>query len=122
MNTTTKKMSGLAAGALLSAGLLTATMPTPNAEAHGGEQHVTVTITDKGYSPSSVSVKGGQKVSMKFVSKGGGCGNSVVIPAIKQKFTLKKGQTKTIVFTPKKGQTVGFACAMGMLKGKVVAK
>jgi plastocyanin domain-containing protein len=122
VNTTTKKIGGFAAGVLLSAGLLTATLPTPDARAHGDEQHVTVTITDKGYSPSSIAVKGGKRVAMTFVSKGDGCGNSVTIPALKKSFTLKKGQKKNIAFTPKKGQTIAFACSMNMYKGKVVAK
>jgi len=121
MNTITKKIGGLAAGVLLSAGLLVGNSPQ-QAQAHGGAQHATVTITDKGYSPASINVKGGQKVEMTFVSKGGGGGNSVMIPALKKSFTLKKGQTKTITFTPKKGQTINFACSMKMHKGKVVAK
>ena len=118
---TTKKLSGLAAGVLLSAGLLFGTV-AQNAQAHGGAQDVTVTITNKGYSPASINVKGGQKVHMTFVSKSGGCGNAVTIPALKKTFTLKKGQKKSIAFTPKKGQTIKFACSMDMYKGKVTAK
>jgi plastocyanin domain-containing protein len=67
-------------------------------------------------------VKGGKKVHMTFISKGSGCANSVKIPSLKKSFTLKKGQKRDIVFTPKKGQTVNFACSMNMYKGKVVAK
>ena len=119
---TKKKLGGLAAGVLLSAGLLAGSLAPQKVLAHGDEQHVTITITDKGYSPSSVNVKAGQKVAMTFVSKGGGCGNAVTIPALKKSFSLKKGQKKNIVFTPKKGQTIAFACSMNMYKGKVVAK
>ena len=121
MNTTTKKIGGFAAGVLLSAGLFIGGV-SQNVQAHGGAQDVTVTITSKGYSPSSINVKGGQKVHMTFVSKGDGCGNAVTIPALKKTFTLKKGQKKSIAFTPKKGQTISFACSMKMYKGKVVAK
>ncbi len=119
--TTKKKLGGLAAGVLLGIGLLVSNSPQP-AEAHGGAQHATVTITEKGYSPSSINVKGGQKVEMTFISKGDSCGNAVTIPALKKTFTLKKGQKKTIAFTPKKGQVINFACSMKMFKGKVVAK
>ena len=114
----TKSVAALALGALLS----TAAIAPQIVFAHGDEQHVTVTITDKGYSPSSVNVKGGEKVALKFVSKGSGCGNAVTIRSLKKSFTLNKGQTKTIVFTPKKGQTIAFACSMNMFKGKAVAK
>ena len=121
MNTTTKKIGGFAPGVLLSAGLLVGNSPQP-AQAHGGAQDKTITITSKGYSPSSITVKGGQKVHLTFVAKSDGCGNAVSIPALKKTFTLKKGQKKSIAFTPKKGQTVAFACSMKMFKGKVVAK
>ena len=120
--TMTKKLGGLAAGVLLSGGLLAAALSPQPAQAHGDVQHKTITITEKGYSPSSVSVKSGQKTELIFVSKGGGCANGVSIPALKQNFTLKKGQKKTVTFMPKKGQTINFACSMKMFKGKVTAK
>lgn len=110
----------LALGALVS----TATI-TQNALAHGTDKHtqnVTVTVDGKGYHPAMVNVKAGQEVHMTFVSKGGGCANSVSIPALKKTFSLKTGQKKEVVFTPKKGQTLAFACKMNMFKGKVVAK
>ncbi len=86
------------------------------------DQHVTVTVTSSGYSPSTVSVKAGQEVHMTFVSKGEGCANGIRIPALKQSIDLKPGQKKEIVFTPKKGQTIAFACSMKMFKGKVAAR
>lgn len=125
MNTTAKKMGGLAAGVLLSAGLLCGSIvqsAQAHGAAHGTAQNVTVTITDNGYSPSSINVKGGHKVHMTFLSKGDSCANGVSIPALKKSFALKKGQKREIVFTPKKGQTINFACSMKMFKGKIVAK
>ncbi len=86
------------------------------------DQHVTVTVTSTGYSPSTVSVKAGQEVHMTFVSKGSGCANGIRIPALKQSIDLKPGQKKEIVFTPKKGQVIAFACSMKMFKGKITAK
>ena len=85
-------------------------------------QNVTVTIDGSGYHPSAVNVKAGAPVRLTFVSKGESCGNGVVIPALKTTFHLKVGQKKTVVFTPKKGQIIAFACSMNMFKGKVVAK
>lgn len=108
----------------LGAGLLVATAPH-NAFAHGKDKHVqnvTVTVDAKGYHPALVNVKAGQEVHMTFVSKGDGCSNGISIPSLKKSIDLKKGQKKEIVFTPKKGQTIAFACKMNMFKGKVMVK
>lgn len=93
--------------------------------AHGKDKHeqeVTVTVNEKGYTPSAITVKAGQPVHLTFVSKGDGCANGVSIPALKKIIHLKKGEKKEVVFTPKKGQTIAFACSMKMFKGKVTAK
>ena len=93
--------------------------------AHGKDKHVqkvTINVTSSGYSPATVTLKAGRPVHMTFVSKGGGCANDIVIPALKKKFTLAPGQKKMLDFTPKKGQTIAFACSMNMFKGKVVAR
>jgi len=107
----------------LGAATLGASLAPRTAFAHGGKhQDVTVTIDSKGYHPAMVSVKAGREVHMTFVSKGESCANGVSIPALKQTISLKKGQKKTISFTPKKGQTINFVCRMGMFKGRVMAK
>lgn len=114
----------------LGAGLL-ATIAPQTVFAHGDkphhkgghkDQHVTVTVDAKGYHPAQVNVKAGQEVHMTFVSKGDGCSNGIRIPSLKKSIDLKKGQKKEIVFTPKKGQTIAFACKMNMFKGKVMVK
>lgn len=113
----------LAGIALASAGLI-ASNPQPSF-AHGKnkhEQNVTVSVDGTGYHPASFNVKAGKPVHLTFVSKGAGCANQVAIPALKKTFSLEQGQKKEIVFTPKKGQTLAFACSMKMFKGKAVAK
>lgn len=121
-----KKSKTLVAALALSALLSTVAIAPQIVFAHGKakhkDQHVTVNVTSRGYSPSTVTVKPGQEVHMTFVSKGGGCANSIKIPALKKTVNLKPGQKKEIVFTSKKGQTIAFACSMNMFKGKVVAK
>ncbi len=42
--------------------------------------------------------------------------------SLKQKQTVKQGQTVTFKFTPDKAGEVAFACPMGMYKGKVLVK
>ena len=93
--------------------------------AHGKDknaQNITVTIDGNGYHPSSVKLKAGKPVHMTFISKGESCANGVSIPALKKNFNLKPGQKTEVVFTPKKGQTIAFACSMKMFKGKAVAR
>lgn len=85
-------------------------------------QMATVVI-DGAYKPATVSVKAGVPTMLMFtLKKDSGCGNTVVIPALKKTLALKVGQTQSVTFTPKKGQTLAFACPMDMFKGKVVAK
>jgi len=112
------------AGLALSAGLLT-TVATHTAFAHGKDknaQNVTVTVDGNGYHPATLNLKAGKPVHLTFVSKGGGCANEIRIPALKKSINLKPGQKKEVVFTPKKGQTIAFACSMKMFKGKAMAK
>ncbi len=93
--------------------------------AHGTDKHaqnVTVTVDGSGYHPAMVNVKAGQEVHMTFVSKGDSCANGISIPVLHKTISLKKGQKKEVVFTPKKGQIIAFACSMNMFKGKVMAK
>lgn len=108
----------------LGAGILAVTA-THSAFAHGKDKHVqnvTVNVTSSGYSPSTLNLKAGRPVHLTFVSKGNSCANEISIPSLKKTFSLKPGQKKEVTFTPKKGQTVAFACSMNMFKGKVAAK
>lgn len=111
-----QKASGEAGpGAISSSG-------TPAKAKQGQATQSATIVIDGGYKPSTVTVQSGKPVRLTFASKGEGCANTVNIPALKQSFTLKKGQQKTIVFTPKKGKALNFACGMGMYQGKVIAK
>ncbi len=111
----------LITGLALSAGIVGAAV-APQVFAHGAAQKVTVSIDGKGFHPASVNVKAGQEVHMTFVSKGASCANGFSIPSLKRTISLQPGKSKEIMFTPKKGQTIAFACSMNMFKGKVVAK
>ncbi len=104
--------------------MLAATAPH-SVSAHGKDKHIQniiVTVDGSGYHPSVVNLKAGKPVHITFVSKGESCANGIRIPSLKKSIDLKKGQKKEIVFTPKKGQTISFACKMNMLKGKVMVK
>ena len=99
-----------------------ATKPTATKVDKFGVQKATVTI-DGGYSPKSLMVKSGKPVELTFVRKSAaGCDGELVIPALKVNKTLKQGEKTVVKFTPKKGQTIAFACGMNMYKGQVVVK
>ena len=110
------------AGLALGAGLSGASVAPQIAFAHADSQKVTVTIDGKGFHPATVKVKAGKEVHLTFVSKEASCANGFTIPALKRTISLKPGKRKEITFTPKKGQTIAFACSMNMFKGKVVTK
>ncbi len=119
----TNMMAGAGLGLTLGAGLLAGTTPNAALAAPGkAAQRVTVVVDSSGYKPSTINVKAGQPVQLTFHSKGNSCANLVSIPALKKTLSLKNGQKKTLTFTPKKGQTLAFACGMKMFKGKVVAR
>lgn len=87
-----------------------------------GVQKATVTI-DHGYAPSRVVVKAGQPVELTLVRKeASGCGDVVQFPTLGIRRTLKAGEKTVVKFTPKKGQTLAFACGMNMYRGQVVVK
>lgn len=85
-------------------------------------QKATVVING-GYSPATLNVTAGRPVEITFVRKSAaGCDGELVIPGLKVNKALKQGEKTVVRFTPKKGQTVAFACGMNMYKGQVVAK
>ncbi len=88
-----------------------------------GVQTMTVTVAQGKYSPAAIAVKKGVPVAITF--KGGakmGCGSTIEFKSLKQKQSVKEGQTVTFKFTPDKAGDIAFACPMGMYQGKVVVK
>ena len=112
----------LALAAYIPAGAQTATKKPTQPAPKPAVQKATVTING-GYSPATLNVTAGRPVEITFVRKSAaGCDGELVIPALKVNKTLKQGEKTVVKFTPKKGQTIAFACGMNMYKGQVVAK
>ncbi len=92
---------------------------TPHRAAPSGTQKVTIEIDD-GFTPSSIWVKPGERTELTFVRKvGDGCGETILLPSLGVKRTLKPGRKTTVTFTPKSTQVVRFSCGMKMYKGHV---
>ena len=82
---------------------------------------VKVTADEKGFSPSSVSFKKGEKASLVFTrTSDETCATEVVFPELNIKKDLPKGKPVTIDVPTDKEQKLTFQCGMGMYKSAVV--
>ncbi len=80
-----------------------------------------VTVSSKGYEPSSISVKKGQPVKLAFYrADGDNCGGEVVFAKQNIRKKLAVGDTVLVEFTPTEPGEIAFACGMDMLRGKLV--
>lgn len=83
---------------------------------------VKVLVHAGGYEPDRVEVQAGQEVKLTFVrTTDEGCGEKLVFPEQKIEKELPLNEPVTVSLTPKKDETIGFTCGMGMYKGSVVA-
>lgn len=83
---------------------------------------VRVRVTEKGFSPSSITIEKGSRLTLIFTrTTGKGCGSKVVIPSLGITKDLPVGKKVTIKFTPTKEGEINFTCGMGMYKGSIVA-
>ena len=82
---------------------------------------IKITISSKGYEPSSFNVKKDQPVTLAFNRlDANNCGGEVVFPKLNIRKVLPVGETVLVEFTPTEAGELAFSCGMGMLKGKVV--
>lgn len=96
--------------------------PPTQATQQGGVQIATVEINGKGFEPSSLKLKAGVPAKVTFVRKTDeGCAKEVVIKEYNINRELPLNEPVTVEFTPRKGEFT-FACAMGMLKGKLIVE
>ena len=92
--------------------------PTPGP---AGPGVVNVTADDKGFTPSSVTFKKGEKASLVFTrTTDETCAKDVVFPELNIKKDLPKGQPVTIEVPTDKEQKLTFQCGMGMYKSSIV--
>jgi plastocyanin domain-containing protein len=83
--------------------------------------NATITISDKGYSPESLTVKAGSQVKLKLINHGGaGCVQSFTIPKLGIQKIVRLGDSDSIDFTaPKEKGQIAFMCSMGMYRGVI---
>lgn len=86
-------------------------------------QVVTVRLTDRGYEPASFQLKRDVPARVTFVRESQTtCGTEVVFPDFNIKRALSLNEDVVVEFTPSRSGEFGFACGMGMLRGKVIVQ
>lgn len=82
---------------------------------------IEITASEKGFQPSSVTVKKGAPATLVFTrTTDDTCATEVVFPQLSIKKDLPKNQAVAITVPTDKDQTLTFQCGMGMYKSSVV--
>lgn len=96
----------------------------PNVVIKDGVQIVSMTETNRGYSPNSFTIKKGIPVRWVIDATAPySCASALIVPKYKIRAFLKAGEN-VIEFTPTEIGNIPFSCSMGMYRGvfKVVAE
>jgi plastocyanin domain-containing protein len=87
------------------------------------EQRVKIAVTEKGFVPAVVTVQSGRPVTLLVTRKTDRtCATELVLKAHGINEKLPLGKTVVIRFTPEQPGTLDYACAMDMIKGKIVVR
>lgn len=83
-------------------------------------QNVTIDITSQGYSPSYISVKKGEKITVTLRNTDAySCAAAFRIPTLGISENVMPNQTKTFSFVPNSEGKIPFSCSMGMYQGVI---
>ena len=81
---------------------------------------VRISVSKRGFSPSSINVEEGFPVTLIFTRKDKqGCGSKVVFRSLGITRNLPVGKPVTIKITPEQSGNIAFTCGMGMYKGNI---
>lgn len=86
-------------------------------------QSVRISITERGYQPTSFKLKKGIPARITFIRKTEDeCGKEIVIPVYNIRRELPLNTPVTVRFTPRKAGNFSFVCGMNMMRGKVIVQ
>ncbi|MEW6129318.1 MAG: efflux RND transporter periplasmic adaptor subunit [Acidobacteriota bacterium] len=86
-------------------------------------QSVNITLTDKGFVPSVITLKVGIPARLIFLRKVEvTCATEIQIPALGITQELPFNEAVAIEFTPTQVGEIKFACSMNMVSGKIIVK
>jgi plastocyanin domain-containing protein len=88
-----------------------------------GDGRVAISVTEAGFEPATITVAAGKPVTLLVTRRTyKTCATDLVMPAYHIDRPLPLGRTVEITFTPEKPGELRYACAMGMITGKVIVK
>jgi hypothetical protein len=94
--------------------------PATIAQTDGSVQRLKVTVSERGYEPSSLQLKRGVPTQITFYrADEKNCGGEVVISELGIRKDLPVGKEVMLEFTPEKDGDYSFLCGMGMLRGTI---
>jgi RND family efflux transporter MFP subunit len=95
---------------------------TPDLNA--GPQTATISVTEKGFTPTEVNLRAGVPARVTFIRKTEAtCATEVVLPEFNIEKKLPMNQPIVVEFTPRKTGELVFGCGMDlMLRGKLVVR
>ena len=83
---------------------------------------VEIAVTDRGFEPARLEVRGGQPLTLRFTRKtAAACGEAVLIDGDPVEHRLPKDLPVDVHVTPPKSGTLAFQCGMHMMNGTLVA-
>ena len=76
-----------------------------------------------GFDPAEIPAKAGEPLKLAFFRpNANNCASEVIFPELGIRKQLPPGETTVVDLTPAKSGSLGFACGMNMLKGKLIVR
>lgn len=80
-------------------------------------------VVERGYHPSRIEVRPGERIRLRFVRREwSGCTREVVFPTLDLRRALPVNQPVVVEFTAPATGEVPFRCGMNMVRGAVVVR
>jgi len=84
---------------------------------------IAVTVDDKGFHPSNLTVSRGERVTLTFTrTSDDTCAHAVTFPDLKIERELPLGSAVSIELPTGQARALGFQCGMGMFKSTIVVQ
>jgi len=95
--------------------------PKPDVVATTDNQPIRIEVGASGYTPKTIGVTVGQKVSLEFHrADGDNCGEKLVFPDLGIERDLPVGEKVVVEVNPEKSGEFKFTCGMDMFRGKLI--
>ena len=95
---------------------------TRAAEVSGGYQEAMILVKG-GYTPDTIIVRAGRPVRLNFRrEEAASCSDKVIFADFGKSADLPTGQTVAVELLPKTPGVFGFACPMGMFRGRLIVE